>query len=446
MIDAILVLLIAGLGWALWLLYEKTGEARSLREKYSKVIDIDSEVELRKSEAAQFLTEIENLRASYGSKKEVFDRLSRELAVVEESLEMVSFGVYAPHFDLSDSEAYKKAILDVTEEQKEAIKNGTAIVCRTEWQVGGSKREGKKMVDRAMRLMLRAFNSECDAAISKVKWSNALVMEERIRKAFEAINKLGETQTISIQTKYLELMLKELRLTHEKEEKAQKEKEEQRAIKEQMREEEKVRLEIERKMAEQEKEEAREKRALENALAEVEKAEGEKRAQLQGTIEELQKKIAEIAKEKERVKSRAEMTRSGHIYVISNVGSFGEGVFKIGMTRRLEPMDRVKELGDASVPFSFDVHAMVYTEDAPKMEGALHRAFDRNRVNLVNDRKEFFTFDLTELEQKVKDLGGEIKLTMMAEAREFRETQAMRAAKTAQNGPSANSTDLPDAL
>jgi hypothetical protein len=128
----------------------------------------------------------------------------------------------------------------------------------------------------------------------------------------------------------------------------------------------------------------------------------------------------------------AELTKAGYVYVISNIGSFGENVFKIGMTRRLEPMDRVRELGDASVPFAFDVHAMVYDEDAPALESELHRHFADRSVNLVNMRKEFFNVGIDEIEAFAKERKLKMAVTRLAEAREFRETLAIRAKRNHQ--------------
>jgi hypothetical protein len=131
----------------------------------------------------------------------------------------------------------------------------------------------------------------------------------------------------------------------------------------------------------------------------------------------------------------AQLTRSGNVYVISNVGSFGEEVFKIGMTRRLDPMARVHELGDASVPFAFDVHAMIYSEDAPGLENAFHRQFAEKRVNLVNMRKEYFRIGLEEIEAFASSQGVKVEFTKLAEAREYRETLAVREQK--KNGAAA---------
>jgi hypothetical protein len=128
--------------------------------------------------------------------------------------------------------------------------------------------------------------------------------------------------------------------------------------------------------------------------------------------------------------SRAQMTRSGHVYIISNIGSFGEDIYKIGMTRRLVPEERIQELGDASVPFPFDIHALIFCEDAPTLETKLHNCFDSRRINQVNLRKEFFRVSLAEIQEVVRQNHGEIEFTLIAQADEYRKTQAL----VAQNG------------
>lgn len=134
-------------------------------------------------------------------------------------------------------------------------------------------------------------------------------------------------------------------------------------------------------------------------------------------------KLKETKKNKEDVLYRVQNTRAGYVYIISNIGSFGENVFKIGMTRRLEPLDRVKELGDASVPFTFDVHGMIFSEDAPALENALHKAFTERRLNRVNERKEFFRVDLKEIENVVKKNHNKtVEFTKLAEAEEYRKS------------------------
>jgi hypothetical protein len=300
------------------------------------------------------------------------------------------------------------------------------------------------MARQNTKLVLRAFNGECDAAVAKVTWNNITRLEERIRKAFEAINKLGTVLQVSITDAFLRLKLDELRLTHEYEDKRHAELEEQRQIREQMREEEKAQREIEKAREEAEREEARFEKALESARAEVGRASGEQLENLNAKIQDLQTQLEAARQQKERAVSLAELTKAGYVYVISNIGSFGEDVYKVGMTRRWEPMERIRELSGASVPFGYDVHAMMYSENAPALETALHKWMEDRRMNLVNPRKEFFQIGLHEIEAFARKNGVTIEFTRLAEAREYRETIAARAAS---QKPSADQQDsFPEAL
>ncbi|MCD6595723.1 DUF4041 domain-containing protein [bacterium] len=416
-----------------YMFLSKSKQYKILQNRFKDVIDIDEEkakvekqLAAKKKELAKlesdFKKSFETLSADYKSKRAIYEKLLKEISILEEDLDFISYGVYKPHFDFDTSEKYKEKITEIRQQQKALMKNKTAAICHMEWQVSGSKREGRKMTNRNIKLMLRAFNNECDAATLKVKWNNVEKMEQRIIKAFEAINKMGEPNRIDITRDYLNLKLKELYLAHEYKEKRQEEKEEQRRIREQIREKEKVQKEIEKAQKEAEDDEIRSKKALEQARKEIEKATGEKLANLKDQISLLEQQLKEAQEKKERAISRAQMTKSGNVYVISNIGSFGKDVYKIGMTRRLEPLDRVRELGDASVPFRFDVHAMIFSENAPELENKLHQIFDDKRLNLVNKRKEFFHVTLDEIEKIVKENHGEIEFTKIAEAREYRET------------------------
>ena len=367
-------------------------------------------------------------------KKQIFDKLVKEAAIYDEEIELAELGFYKPHFDFDTSQKFKDEISVVKGEQKQMISDKAAIVCRTEWTVEGSKAKGRTMTNRGIRLTARAFNNECDAAISAVKWNNVERMEKRMEKAFDAINKLNESNAIKIDFRYLELKLKELYLTHEYKEKKQQEKEEQAEIRLQMREEAKLEQEAEKALKEEEKY----KKLLEKATTEAEKSSGAKLDKLQEKINELNKQLADAHEKSERAKSMAEQTKSGHVYVISNIGSFGEDVYKIGMTRRLEPLDRVKELGDASVPFVFDVHAMIHSDNAPQLESTLHKVFDKKRLNLVNNRKEFFRVDLDKIKEEVAKISPEAEFIETAEARQYRESQAI----IAQSNSSKTTNDI----
>ncbi len=285
------------------------------------------------------------------------------------------------------------------------------------------------MTKRNLQLMIRAFNGECDAAIASARWNNVVRLQERIRKSFEAINKAGLPISCSISWEYLKLKNDELHLAFEYQEKLHEEREEQRRIREQMREEEKVRKDIDRALQEAAKKEALLKNAMKKIKAQMKNASVAQREKYEAKIRALEERLREAEVRRERAMSMAEQTRRGHVYVISNVGSFGDNVYKIGLTRRLEPLDRVRELGDSSVPFPFDVHAMIFSEDAPGLEARPHRHFALSQVNKANHRREFFRDTISHIREEVAALGiKDVQWTMAAEAREYHETLAIERA------------------
>lgn len=396
---------------------------KNYEDRFSDVFDKEAEVEKLSSEKQSIEAQIADIQRDYKDKKAIYDDLVRQVAIYDEEVELAELGFYKPHYDFDDPESYKKEIKDIRRRQKDCIKGETAVYCTTEWRVDGNRAKGRTMENRAIRLTARAFNNECDAAMSKVRWNNAIRMEERIRKAFDAINKLNEPSQIVIDNDYLNLKLDELRLTHEYRERRQQKKEEQAEIRRQMREEAK----LEREIAEAAKREETYESMLEKAQAEAEQAAGARLTKLQDHINSLTKKLEEAHEKNERAKSMAQQTKAGHVY--ANIGAFGKNVYKIGMTRRLDPLDRVKELGDASVPFRLDVHAMIFSSNAPKMEKSLHQAFEDRRLNLVNTRREFFNVALEEISQEVSKAAPDAEIILTAEAREYKESQAILAQK-----------------
>ncbi|MBX3186555.1 MAG: DUF4041 domain-containing protein [Labilithrix sp.] len=366
-------------------------------------------------------------------------RAKKELESVEEAVEIQSFGFYKPRYGFESSAQYTTRLDGIRRDQQALIKSGDAAPCDTKWTVGGSVAEGKKMVKQQAKLMLRAFNGECDAAIAKVRYDNVTKLEQRMTKAYDDINKLGQVQQVFISRRYFDLKLAELHLVHEHREKVQEEKEVQKRIRDQMREEQKAQEEIDRAKAEAENDEARSTAALEKARAELATsvATSKQHERLEGLVDRLETELKDALDRKAKAIARAQLTRSGHVYVLSNVGSFGEGIYKIGLTRRLDPYERVEELGDASVPFPFDVHAIIYAEDAPTLESKLHKAFASRRVNVVNHRKEYFRVTLTEIQQAVEDFHGLITFVVTPEAEEYNKTLAALAEPGAAPGDRA---------
>ncbi|NIX78229.1 DUF4041 domain-containing protein [Microvirga terricola] len=279
----------------------------------------------------------------------------------------------------------------------------------------------------AINFITDAFNGKVEDIVTRVKVDNYGVLKREIEDAFVLVNRNGRAfRDARIEPNYLEMRLEELRLATVIKELKEKEREEQRIIKERIREEERARREYEAAIKQAVRDEEVIRKALEKARKEAEAASESQRAVFEERLRDLEAKLQEAEARNQRALSMAQQTKSGHIYVISNIGSFGEDIFKIGMTRRLEPLDRIKELGDASVPFEFDVHAMIYSEDAPRLENELHKIFIEAQVNKVNSRKEFFKLSLTDLRQQLYQLGHtEVHWTMIAEARQYRETLAI---------------------
>jgi hypothetical protein len=433
-------------------LARKLSRTKAELERFRPILSIEEQVRQKQAEHAHALaalqgvqqaqqrvvqehaqqTQAEQARANAAlwEVQQERQRIASELAELEQRVELHDVGLLAPRFNFAEATEYKIRLDQIRDQQGAMVKAGRAAVCSSEWTIAGSRSEGKKTTDQILKLMLRAFNGECDALVAKVRYDNAAAFNDKMRKSWESINKLGRGFTCSIDSAYLDLKLQELHLTHEYQEKLQAEREEQRALREQMRDEERAQKELERAQREAEQEETRYAKALERAREEAEHAVGAKQQKLLEQITDLEQKVKDADERRQRAVSMAQLTKTGHVYVLSNVGSFGDYVFKIGMTRRLDPQDRVDELGDASVPFPFDVHAMIRSDNAPGLERALHGLFESERLNKVNRRKEFFRVTLEQIEYVVRQHHGEFKLTQYAEAVEYRKSLAMSGAAT----------------
>jgi len=404
-----------------------------IRKKYLPIIDIDEALEKSQKELKTFKKsserDMEKMKADYKVKKDIYSSLIAEVNKLSDDLEMMDYGLYEPIFDFDTSDEFKQKIQSIRKEQKDLIRNKKAVYCHIEWTVEGSKAKGRTMTNRSIRMTLRAFNGECDAIIAKVRWNNVDSCLNRIQRSKVGLDKLNESNKIAIGGDYNRLKRKELRTVHEYNEKKHKEKEERSARIKEEREEKKVLLEAEKIKKEAEKEQKLAEKALEKVRKELGLLSGKELEDKNQQIALLEQQLEEAIEKGERAKSRAQFTKQGHVYIISNIGSFGEGIYKIGLTRRLEPLIRVRELGDASVPFLFDLHAMIFSEDAPALERNLHEIFNDKRLNLVNRRKEFFRVTLEEIEEEVYKIEPESEFIKTTESREFRETVALLNAK-----------------
>lgn len=422
--------------------YKKTIEEQNekLRTQETLLTDEQKEAVNIQELLAKLNRERQDLEADIVKKKDAIKKTETQLAqlreqVIEtqEDILLQSFGLYKPQYDFASSDIYKEKLAEIRNQQKALIKNGKAATGVTNWTVNGNKAKGAKMVKDMQKLLLRAFNSECDEQIAKVKFNNFEMAEKRISQSKDAISKLGTIMSVSISTAYYNLKIQELHLAYEYQLKKQEEKEEQQRIREELREAAKLEKEIE----EARKNIYKEQKHYKNALAKLQQQlsetdDADKQAALKEKENEILEQLSELDKSLEQVDYRAANQKAGYVYIISNIGAFGENVYKIGMTRRLDPYERISELGDASVPFNFDVHAMIFSENAPQLEAALHRAFDQDKLNMVNTRREFFRVSLDEIEQVVKaNYDKTVDFTRTAAAEQYRQSLLMKQDKTA---------------
>lgn len=359
------------------------------------------------------------------------DDLRKRIVGMADEFAMEEVGIYRRRYDFEDPQTFKNAVEACVERQKQMVRDGTACSCATTWLVEGSEAKGRKMAQEQIKLMLRAFNGESDAAICSAKATNFPALHKRILKAFEAINKLGATKQTSISSAYLQLRLDELQLSYELELKKAEIRQKQREARRQIEEEARVERELEEAQRKAEKDEQEKERSLAIARQQLAEEHGKHNEKLQQLVAKLETELSEAIDRKAKAIARAQLTKSGHVYILSNIGAFGRDLFKIGMTRRLEPLVRIDELGDASVPFPFDVHAMIYSENAPALECALHTHFADRRVNLVNMRKEYFRVTMDEIRVAVEKLFGQITILIEPPATEYRESLAKRSAPPA---------------
>ena len=422
-------------------------ELEALQEKYNnlekmltpemrdviKLQELISELENQKSDIE---TKIKTLNEQYeqnvSEQKRILARLESDISVrrqqiitFDDEILVQEFGLYSPRYDFANAEQYKDELMRIRNRQKECIKNDSAVTGNMNWTVNGNAAQGKKMIRDTQKLLLRAFNSECDETISKIKYNNIDASVKKIKSSAAAISKLGTRLSIAITNKYLDLKIKEAYLALEYQLKKQQEKEEAKEARAQMREAAKLQKEIEEQRKKVEKEQTHYQTAYENIKNQL--TQNPNDPDLIAKKNELEAQLSEIEKSLDDIDYRAANAKAGYVYVISNIGAFGENIYKIGMTRRLDPQERVDELGDASVPFNFDVHAMIFSDNAPALEAALHRAFEDKKLNMVNHRREFFHVTLDEIKKVVKEnYDKTVEFIEVPDAEQYRISQKMR--------------------
>lgn len=329
---------------------------------------------------------------------------------LDDQLVLQDVGIYRYHHPLEDAAAYKERLRILEAEMDQFIKAGEAVLAADMFTFSGSLAKGRKMVADLSKLMLRAYNAEADNCVRSLRSGNITTAKKRLQSAVTAIEKLGVIMEMRVNPEYHALRIQELELTADFQVKVQEERERAREERDLLREQRRAEQELAAERERLEKERAH----YQSALAAL-RAQGDEAA-----VTELANRLAEIDQAIEDNDYRIANIRAGYVYVISNIGAFGPNIVKIGMTRRLEPLDRVRELGDASVPFPYDVHALYFSSDAITLENELHKAFADRRVNIINERREFFFATPVEVRAILQEkTGGLLEFTEQPEAAQY---------------------------
>lgn len=424
-------------------LADKQKELDSIQEilddlEAQKTAEVEEKLKSRKEELAELDEKYDNLTKEKRTKlyKDLADKtsekiklqneinvLKKELVLTKDEINYQSFGLYEPRYDFVDSTEYKEKLDAIRKEQKGMIKNKTAAVCNTEWEVGGDKRKGRAMTNDNIKQIILTFNTECESIISKVKHNNLENSEKRIKKSFIQLNKLNKRVDVTITNKYKDLKIEELYLAHEYKLKKEEEKELLREARAKEKEEKRLQKALEKEKKKFERENDSITLEIEEVKAKMAQAAANEKTKLEAEIAKLQAALDKNNEEVKKINEWKETPGAGYVYIISNVGSFGEDVFKIGVTRRDNPEIRVRELSSASVPFNFDTHVFIFSKNAYELENELHKRFDGRRVNKVNMRKEFFHMSIDEVKQIVEENKGAVhSFIEKPDAEEYQET------------------------
>ena len=354
--------------------------------------------------------EVRRLQAEVESLREHAAQGGDDLVDLDDERILQEVGIYNYHHPLEDAEQYRSRLAAINQRIKDMVKAGNAILAADMFTYNNSLAKGRKMTADLSRLMLRAYNAEADNCVRALRAGNVITAKKRLDRAVQAIAKLGAMMEMRVNPRYHELRFEELELTADYLMKKQEEKEAARAERERLREERRAEQELAAERERLDKERSHYLATLEALRANADEE----------AIAEMERRLQDVDTAISQNDYRVANIRAGYVYVISNPGSFGERMVKIGMTRRLEPMDRVRELGDASVPFPFDVHALFFADDAVAVEQELHDAFAEARVNRVNTRREFFFATPIEVREVLAEkLGALLEFTEQPEATQY---------------------------
>lgn len=378
---------------------QRNAELNELLVSSGAMDKIAVEADLRRlaQEVRALTGEVERRRSALAGLEQRLNGLHTQIAAAEGELALHDVGIYRFRHRLDDSIAYKGAIAALRDKIKDTARRGSAVRGSTNWTVDGSIAKGRTMVNEVSKLMLRAYNADADHAVRTMRAYKLDSALTRLDTTRATIARLGKTMNIQVSDEYHRLRRQELELTADYLSKVEEEKERQRQLREDQREQQRAEAEYQREQDRLE----RDRHKYSEALTQLEaRGETQKAVEIRSQLTSVNAALAGLAQRRANL-------RLGHVYVISNIGAFGKRMVKIGMTRRLDPMDRVRELGDASVPFRFDVHALIFSEDAVVLETALHRHFAAQRVNQVNTRREFFYVTPAEVRDAIAGLDSQ---------------------------------------
>ena len=364
------------------------------------LFDLNFTIPNLKEQKESLEKDILKLESNLNESKTILDVYEIELNQYEEKL---NFNLYSD-LGFYDNNIISNSLSLVQDQLKQCIKDNNAVKCSTTWTVNNSTKQGEIVVKNISKLILRSFNNESNLLISKVKIDKLSDYKNKIIKSYSDINKFAAYFNLSITDEYLKLKLRELEIEYFLREQKIEEKEELKRIQLELKEQKKVEDEYTKELLKIEKEENLKNEILlktkieyDNILQELTSTHDKEIVKLQNSINKLSLELGLIKTNKERIKSLAEQTKRGFVYIISNEDSFGKNIFKIGLTRRLNPLERINELSNASVPFKFNIHGIIYSDDAPNLEKLLHNELDLHRVNKFNKRKEFFNTTLQDI-------------------------------------------------
>ena len=389
---------------------EKTVEIEEkLKSRKEDLDNIDEEYEkIAKEKESELDASLASKRKEEMNLKYEIKKLKDELVFTTDEVNLQSFGLYEPKYPFMDSTAYKEKLDDIRKQQKQMIKNKTATTDNPRMTLDGDLKKGQAMIRDTIKQILRNFNVECENVINKVNHKNYENSKKRIRKSYEQLNKLNKHLGVNIKPQYLNLKLEELQLAYDYAIKKEEEKEILKEARRREKEEKQLQKKLEKEKKKFDKENSKITSEIEEVKAQLTQAAADEKAKLEAEIAKLQAALDKNNEEIKKIDEWRETPGAGYVYIISNIGSFGEDVFKIGVTRRDDPEERVRELSSASVPFKFDTHVFIFSKNAYDLESELHERFNNKRVNKVNMRKEFFRITIDDVKRIVEENKGQV--------------------------------------